>query len=171
MVALVLLAALTVSALAGVRFKSVTTSIGSGSTSLAVLAPTASAPSGATSLLVSWDEVGLGNTAVVNYSATADLTVVYACLNNAGKRPSASNKLALVSPLSAAGTFEADRNGRIVGTLSTGAAPTEPPSGFSCPTGQTLVVASVSYTNVVLTDMSNGVSIAAPPASAVFYAV
>jgi hypothetical protein len=162
------MAVITAVAFAGVRFKSVTTTIGTSTTTLAATA--GSAPTG-TSLLISWEEVGLGNTTVVNYTASADLSVTWACLNKSGKRPSASNKLTVISPVGASGTFQADQNGRIAGTLSTGAAPTDPPPGFSCPTGQTLVVASVSYTHIVLTDTTNNVSVNGPDASAVFYAV
>jgi hypothetical protein len=43
--------------------------------------------------------------------------------------------------------------------------------GFSCPGGQRLVLASVSYTNIVLTDTTNNVSTTAPDASRTFFDV
>jgi hypothetical protein len=47
------------------------------------------------------------------------------------------------------------KHGRVVASLTAG-----PPSAgaFSCPNGQRLVLASVSYTNIDLTDTTNGVS-------------
>jgi hypothetical protein len=55
-----------------------------------------------------------------------------------------------------------------VGSISAG-----PPSAgaFSCPSGQRLVLASVSYTNGVLTDTTNNVSTAVPDASRTFLAI
>ena len=42
---------------------------------------------------------------------------------------------------------------------------------FSCPGGQRLVFASVSYTNIVLTDTTNGMSTTAPDTSRTFFDV
>ena len=69
--------------------------------------------------------------------------------------------------VSAAGSFE-PKNGRVQASLTAG-----PPSAgdFSCPPGQTLVFASVSYTNIVLTDTTNNVSTTVPDASRTFLAI
>jgi hypothetical protein len=50
----------------------------------------------------------------------------------------------------------ATKNGRVRGSLEAG-----PPDegNFSCPSGQELVLACVRYTDVLLTDLTNGVSI------------
>jgi len=105
-------------------------------------------------LVVSWDEAGVGQ-ATVNYTLTAAGTATYACINGGGNHPQAANKATVNGPVSAAGSFPATKNGRVTGSLSAG-----PPSagGFSCPSGQTFVLASVSYTNIVLTDTTNGVT-------------
>lgn len=108
-------------------------------------------------LVVSFDERGLGNDNI-DYVLTADATAVFACINGGNNHPQAANKETINSEVSAAGSFQ-PKNGRIVASLSAG-----PPSAgsFSCPKGQRLVLASVSYTNIVLTDTTNGTT-ATPP--------
>jgi hypothetical protein len=117
-------------------------------------------------LVVSFDERGLGNDNV-DYSLTADGTAVYACINKGGNHPQASNKETVNAEVSGAASFE-PKNGRIVAEISAG-----PPSAgdFSCPNGQRLVLASVSYTNIAFADTTNGVSADVPDTSRVFFAV
>ena len=117
-------------------------------------------------LVVSWDERGVGE-GDIDYTLTADAEATYACINKGGKNPSASNKQTFHSEVSAGGSF-ASRNGRVQGTLTAG-----PPSAgtFSCPSGQRMVLASVKYTNIVLTDTTNGSSTSVPDASRTFFAV
>ena len=127
---------------------------------------TASAVNNDGALVASWDERGLGNTNV-DYTLTADAEAVYACINKGGNHPQAANKETFNAEVSANGSFE-PRNGRIQASLTAG-----PPSAgsFTCPGGQRLVLASVAYTNIVLTDTSNGVTATLPDASRVFLAV
>ena len=115
-------------------------------------------------LVGTWDERGLGE-GDIDYTLTASATGVYACINRGGNHPEAANKETVNSEVSGAGSFEA-KNGRITGSLSAG-----PPSagGFSCPSGQRLVLAAVAYTNCVLTDTTNGVSVRLPDASRTFF--
>ena len=114
-------------------------------------------------LVVNWDERGLGNLNI-DYTLTADASAVYACINGGGNHPQAANKETVNAEVSASGSFE-PKNGRIVASLAAG-----PPSAgaFSCPNGQRLVLASVSYTNITLTDTTNGVSTPVADASRVF---
>jgi hypothetical protein len=113
----------------------------------------ASVDSNTGALTVSFVEAGLGNLDV-NYSLTANGTAVYACLNGGGNHPKAANKETVNAELSGGATF-APQNGKVIGAITLSA----PSAGaFSCPSGQTLVLASVSYTDVVLTDTSNNVS-------------
>ena len=116
-------------------------------------------------LVVSWDEAGVGQ-ATVNYTISADGTATYACINGGGNHPKATNKATVNGPVSASGTFPRTRNGRVTGSLSAG-----PPSAgsFSCPSGQRLVLASVSYTNIVLTDTTNDVSVSLADISRTFF--
>ena len=115
-------------------------------------------------LVVSFDERGLGNDNV-DYLLTADATGEYACVNGGGKHPQAANKETVNAEVSAEGSFEV-KNGRVQASLSAG-----PPSAgsFSCPGGQRLVFASVSYTNIWLTDTTNGVSTSIPDTSRTFF--
>jgi len=138
----------------------------SGSAAAPQFHSTDSAINDAAALVVTWDERGLGNDNV-NYRLTASATAVYACINRGGNHPQATNKETTNSEVSANGSFE-PKNGRIVASLSAG-----PPSAgdFSCPSGQALVLAQVSYTNIVLTDTTNGVSTPVPDDARVFFVV
>jgi hypothetical protein len=115
------------------------------------------------SLTVSFDERGLGN-GDIDYVLTAHADATFACINGGGKNPSAANKRTISSEVSAAGTFQA-KNGRVMASLTTSA----PTAGdFACPSGQRLVLASVSYTNIVLTDTTNGTSTTVDDVTRVF---
>jgi len=118
------------------------------------------------SLVVSFDERGLGNEDI-DYTLTADATALYACINRGGKNPSAANKQAFEGQVSAGGSFEA-KNGRVQADLTAG--PLLAPE-FTCPSGQRRVLAAVSYTNIVLTDTTNNVSTDVPDASRIFFDV
>lgn len=118
------------------------------------------------SLTVSFDERGLGN-GNIDYVLTADVDATFACINGGGKNPSAANKRTISSEVSASGSFES-KNGRVVASLTT-AAPTA--GDFSCPPGQRLVLASVSYSNIVLTDTTNGSSTTVEDVTRVFFNV
>jgi hypothetical protein len=115
----------------------------------------ASASLSGVNLRVSFKEAGLGNNQLITYTASADATATYVCVNNGGANPSASNKETVNGPVSATGTFSSGKNGTISQTLTL-----QPPSAgsFSCPNGQKLEIAEVSYTNVAITDTTNGVT-------------
>jgi hypothetical protein len=97
-------------------------------------------------LLCGFKEAGLGDVATTSVTCTADVTAVFACINGGGNHPQAANKETVSAEVS--GTVEVPvRNGQTTGTVVVG-----PPSAgdFSCPGGQRLVLAPVSYTNVTL---------------------
>lgn len=104
------------------------------------------------------DEGGVGN-ATVNYTIDWTASATYGCFNGGGNHPKASNKE--TSSASGAATVTLNPiNGRVM--TSTGpisGTPPPPPSTFSCPSGQTLELISVSYNPVVVTDTTNNVSI------------
>lgn len=104
-------------------------------------------------LVVSWDEAGLGNENI-DYTLTADSTATYACINNGGNHPKAANKETVAGSVSTGGSFQA-KNGRVQASLTAG--PLLDPA-FTCPSGQTRILAKVTYTNIVLTDTSNDVT-------------
>ena len=110
-------------------------------------------------LVTSFDEAGLGQE-TVNYTLTVDTaTATYACINNGGKHPSASNKETVSSGLTGTAAFT-PKNGRVSGSITVG-----PLSAgtFSCPSGQSLVLARVTYSGILLTDTTNSVSIEPTP--------
>ena len=69
-------------------------------------------------LVVNWDEAGLGNENI-DYTLTADATATYACINNGGNHPKASNKETVQGQVSTGGSFQA-KNGRVRASLTTG---------------------------------------------------
>jgi hypothetical protein len=119
----------------------------------------ASANLSGANLVVSFKEAGLGTNQLIDYVASADATAVYVCVNNGGANPSAKNKTTVSGPVSASGTFSSGKNGNVTASLTL-----NPPSagGFSCPSGQSLEVASVSYTNVAITDTTHHVTESIP---------
>jgi len=100
-------------------------------------------------------EAGLGTNQNINYALTADSTATYVCVNHGGSNPSAQNKTTVAGPVSATGTFSSGKNGNIVASLTV----SPPPSNISCPPGQSLQLAQVSYTGVTLTDTTNSISV------------
>jgi hypothetical protein len=117
-------------------------------------------------LIVSYDEAGVGNN-TVNY--TIDITnasATYACINGGGNHPKAANKETVSGGLSV-GFSRDPTNGRVTGATSPPIGP-QPKGSFDCPSGQTLVLASVSYTGITLTDTTNNVSTSVPDASRTF---
>jgi hypothetical protein len=108
-----------------------------------------------TNLVVSWKEAGLGTNQLITYTASADATVTYVCVNRGGGNPSASNKTTISGPVSATDQFSSGKNGQVTASLTL----TPPgPGGFSCPPGQSREIAQVVYTNVQITDVTNGIT-------------
>ena len=105
-------------------------------------------------LTVRWKEAGLGANQNISYVASADATATYVCVNRGGANPSAQNKTTVAGPVSAEGTFSSGKNGQITASLTV----SPPPSDISCPPGQSLQLAEVSYTNVSITDTTNGIT-------------
>ena len=107
------------------------------------------------SLTVNFKEAGLGTNQNITYTLTADATATYVCVNRGGANPSASNKTAVAGPVISTGTFNSGKNGQVTASLTV----SPPFEDIGCPPGQTQELASVTYTNVVLTDTTNNVSI------------
>jgi hypothetical protein len=104
------------------------------------------------SLTATFKEAGLGTT-VSTESITLSVTTAtseYFCVNGGGKHPSATNKQTAQSSLTTSGNFPV-RNGQTTGSLTVGPVG---PGTFSCPSGQTLTLISVSYTGVSLTGLA-----------------
>jgi hypothetical protein len=105
-------------------------------------------------LVVTIDEAGVGQ-ALVNYTLDWSGTATYACINGGGNHPKAANK-ATISGGGSSSFSESPINGRVMASFTVPGTPPGPGS-FSCPSGQTLVLAAVSYT-ATLTDTTNNVS-------------
>jgi len=114
-------------------------------------------------LVATWDEAGVGNETVA-YTLDANASATYACINGGGNHPKAANKETKSDQVTTGGTFE-PRNGRVTGLLTTGPLSA---GDFSCPSGQRLVLACVSYSGITLTDNTNGVSASIDDASRTF---
>jgi hypothetical protein len=103
-------------------------------------------------LTCTFKEAGLGNEPTspgeleVTCSATAD--AIYQCINRGGHNPEAANKEDVSDDVSGTDTFPISSNGQSSGTVTVDA----PSSTLDCPGGQVLILASVTYTNVVITD-------------------
>jgi hypothetical protein len=103
---------------------------------------------GSGALLCSFKEAGLGNTVSTEHiTCSANGSAVYACINGGGNHPKATNKETVSGPLAGGGDFPV-RNGSATGSVSLGPIG---PGNFSCPSGQQLVLAQVSYTDILLT--------------------
>ena len=126
-----------------------------------VRGPNASINSTNAHVTVTWKESGLGDTVMVDYEATAVAAARYQCVNRGGKCPAAANKQDVLQNVSASGSFASGKNGSINGSLTF-----EPPEGtLNCPGGQVLKMVSAAYTNIALSDLTNGVSAGAAPSA------
>jgi hypothetical protein len=106
----------------------------------------ASGPNAQGNLSVNFKIAGLGANETITVTATADGTALYACQNNGGNFPSDPKKQTVSGPVSASGSFTSGQNGQITGSLTL----SPPASTLTCPGGQHVVLASVSYTNVAV---------------------
>jgi hypothetical protein len=115
----------------------------------------ASGPNAAGNLSVNFKIAGLGANETITVTATADGTAVYACQNNGGNFPSDPKKQTVSGPVTASGQFTSGQNGQITGSLTL----SPPASTLTCPGGQHVVLASVSYTNVAVSGGGDTASI------------
>lgn len=115
---------------------------------------------------VCFKEAGLGSNQSITYVASANATATYVCQNAGGNCPNAANKRTVSGPVSSSGTFTSGRNGQITACLTI-----NPPSAgtFTCPSGQRLVVSSISYSGLSITDTTTPVGpvAATPPAQSI----
>jgi hypothetical protein len=108
------------------------------------LRASASGPNAAGNLAVNFKIAGLGDNETITVTATADATAVYACQNRGGNFPSDPKKTTVSGPVSASGEFTSGQNGQVSGSLTL----RPPATTLTCPSGQRVVLVSVSYTNV-----------------------
>lgn len=110
-------------------------------------------------LTVAFKDAGLG-TGVTSIAVTlnANATAEYQCWNNGGKHPKAGNKETVQGPLTNTGNFPVS-HGQVTASLTVG-----PPSqgAFSCPSGQTLFLMSVTYSSIFVSDATGNTAEATP---------
>lgn len=116
---------------------------------------------GSGALTVAFKDAGLGTgVSSVNVTLDAFASAEYQCWNNGGNHPKAGNKETVEGPLTNTGSFPV-RHGQVTGSLTVG-----PPSqgSFACPSGQSLYLMSITYSNITVSD-ATGNSTAATPDS------
>jgi len=98
-------------------------------------------------LSVAFKIAGLGANQELTVTTSADATAVYGCLNKGQQCP--NSKVAVSGVVTASGTFTSGKNGQITASLTVKPPPN---TAVTCPPGgsQTLVLVSVSYTNVIV---------------------
>lgn len=106
---------------------------------------------------VTWKEAGLGN-GDVSYTASALATARFQCVNRGNQCPQAANKQDVSSNVSTNGTFS-PRNGTITAFLTIG----PPTSTLVCPGNQVPQLVRVIYTDIALSDLTNGIDAPAVP--------
>ena len=110
-------------------------------------------------LTVDFKDAGLGTgVSSVNVTLDAFASAEYQCWNNGGKHPKAGNKETVEGPLTNTGSFPV-RHGAVTGSLTVG-----PPSqgSFTCPSGQSLFLMSITYTNIRVSDATGNSTSATP---------
>jgi hypothetical protein len=103
-------------------------------------------------LLVSFKIAGLGTNVTTTVMTSGDATAEYACQNRGGNFPTDPKKQTVNGPVSASGEFTSGKNGSINGSLLL----TPPPTTLTCPGNQRVVLASVTYTNVQISEPNAG---------------
>jgi hypothetical protein len=111
--------------------------------------------------VVSFKEAGLGDNVNITYTASADAAATYQCVNNGNNCPADPKKQDVAGPVTSTGTFSSNKNGSITASLT--ASP--PPSTLQCPGNQVAEVRQVSYTNIALSDDTNGIIAPVSPSS------
>jgi outer membrane usher protein FimD/PapC len=112
----------------------------------------ASAARSGDNLVVSWKEAGLGDNLNIDYVASATATRVDSCVTGGGQIPNDAKKTTTQAPVTSGGTFSV-KNGSVTGSLTV----MPPATTLSCPPGQTATLISLSYTDVRITDTTNGI--------------
>src|SRR5262252_3205868 len=111
---------------------------------------------------VCWKEAGLGDDLLINTTASADGTSTFVCVNGGGQCPNAANKTTVSGPVSATGAFSTGKNGNFVACLILSP---PGPGSFACPPGQTLTRSDVSFSNLRISDDTDGISASAGPSA------
>lgn len=98
---------------------------------------------------VCFKEAGLGGGQTIDYTANADATATYVCVNNGKQCPADPKKTDITGPVGNSDSLTSGKNGAIKGCINI-----SPPSGvtLNCPGNQVATLASVKYENISITD-------------------
>ncbi|PEA56768.1 hypothetical protein CON64_00570 [Bacillus pseudomycoides] len=117
-----------------------------------LISANAAGPSSSGHLIVSFKIAGLGDNVTTTATASAYITTIYACINKSGNFPD-NLKITEVSGLvSASAGFTTEKNEKVTKTLTLYL----PAITLECPLGQEMVLVSVSYTNVQVSEPNVG---------------
>jgi hypothetical protein len=108
---------------------------------------------------------GLGGGASDTITATTTATSTWGCLNGGQQCPNAANKFTTSQQISGQLTVTAGHNGSASGTITLSPAR---PANF-CPNGQTMVLISVTYSDVTLTNSATSDTCTTDGGSANFF--
>jgi hypothetical protein len=107
-------------------------------------------------LVCTFKEAGLESGSVETVTVSVLATRVDVCLNCGGQVPNDPKKTTTTAIATASGTFSADKNGNIVGTLTVQL----PATSLSCPPGQVATLESSNFVaNAGIADATSGASI------------
>ena len=102
--------------------------------------------------------LGTGTTSIQITLSVSTATALYQCFNNGGNHPKAGNKETVSTSLSTTGTFPVS-HGQTTASLTVGP---PGPGSFSCPSGQTLFLQSVTYSGISVSDATGNTLPATP---------
>jgi hypothetical protein len=106
-------------------------------------------------LIVSFTETGLAADQPIDYAAHTNVTATLVCVNRGGVAAGGKNGTGdQVGDETSLDTFTSSANGEVTGQLTLSPPPPFPP--LTCPSNQSPMEARVVYTNVSITDKTNG---------------
>ncbi|MCY0914579.1 hypothetical protein [Massilia antarctica] len=112
-----------------------------------------------TNVQVCFKAAGLGDNTSITFTATANASATYVCRTKSGQCPNAANKTTVNTAVTTSGDFTSDKNGTVSGCLIL----TAPSAGnFTCPSGQNLVLSSVTFSNITVQSGPTGSASANP---------
>ena len=109
-------------------------------------------------LVVSFREVGLGQASSIDYVVTAGNIATYACVSVGNE---CGNPVSVNEPVAAASTMVPRRGGQVSGSLSLSPHSLE----LECALGDTKHLIDVTYYNITITDVTNGITQAVIPSA------
>ncbi|MEH7462088.1 hypothetical protein V7166_08345 [Bacillus thuringiensis] len=121
-------------------------------TGIPLISANAAGPTSSGHLTVSFKITGLGDNVTTTVTASAYITAIYACINRSGNFPDNLKITEVSGIVSASVGFTSGKNEKVTKTLTIYL----PAITLECPLGQEMILISVSYTNVQVSEPSAG---------------